>query len=232
MTAAPLLLALCAAVPGTGASALEADPVTSFVKSGRMNVRRSEGRQVTEFSGDVRYRRDSRSLDSDWGLFDQGAELVQARGKILAAERLKSGERVEARGERGEHDLRRKRGRLDPVRGGRVELSRERADGASDAASAESLRWDLSAGWADLEGGFSARSPEGSALADRGRYLIQADALELEGGRPVVTARRPGWSAAAQGDRITATRPQALVVGQGRARGWVLFERGLPGTGR
>ena len=164
-----VILALAAGTTAAAGAAAEKDPVTSFVKSGRMNVRRSEGSQVTEFSGDVRYRRDSRSLDADWGLFDQQAGLVQARGKVLVAERLNSGERVEARGERGEYDLRRKRGRLDPARGGRVELTRERAGGGLDAASADALRWDLEAGWAELEGGFRARAPEGSALAHRGR---------------------------------------------------------------
>lgn len=209
--------------------AQEGSLIGTSVKSDKWNIRRGE-RKMEEFTGNVVYRKEGRSARADWALYDHDARRLDARGALVAEERLEDGTLAVARGHRAEHDQKTGRGALEgttPVAGVLFELKRpdgsEQGRGRADRAS-----WDLKARTVRLDGDVFVSEDRGEAQAQTARFDQKARRADLEGRRPVLKGVGPGWSAAVQADRLSAEAvegPRRRVTGTGRARGWLHFPR-------
>jgi lipopolysaccharide export system protein LptA len=218
---------LLVARPACAAPKPEPELIGSLVRSERWNVRRG-AHKVEEFSGNVRYRREGRSLRADWALYDHATKKLEARGDVVGEEALEDGAVATVRGDHGSHDVESRRGVLFPAKGGKVFFSRRAANGQTDSGSADRLEWDEKTGLVVMDGHVECHGPEGDAWGRHGVYDVRAGTLAIDGGRPVLRGVQPGWSAAAQADVLRARREPREVEGEGATKGWVRFEKGLP----
>lgn len=215
-----LLLSLLLASP---LHAEQGQPLAgAFVKSDRWEVNRQEGRKVEEFSGNVSYRREGRTLNADWASFDHVRRRWRAKGRVRAVQLTETGETVTAEGEEALHDMDTGQGRMHGEGG--VRVRRVFPDGRPpEDATARRLEWDEKAKTFWLVGDVRLKDERGQARSDRAVYMHDERATDLEGGRPVLSARDPKWTAAVQADRIKGASSPRRITADGKTRGWLHF---------
>lgn len=201
----------------------QAGPVAgSVVRSKEWKIKRAPQREE-EFIGEVRYQSGPTRFSADWALFQHEAKLWQARGRVAVTRTSESGEVLDARGERAQHDQTTEKGWLRAKEGGLLVFTRTPAGEAPDHGETQRLAWQgkndlLAFGQVHLWG------PRLEAWADEAHW--RGELLELSGSRPVLhRLQGDDWTGAVKADRITASRSAQTVSADGKTAGWLVFKK-------
>lgn len=220
MIAALLLHAALAQVQAAG-------PVAGGVVSSKeWTIRRSTAGKEEEFTGDVRYHSGPTTFTADWALLKHATMLWRARGRVRVAHNLEGGDVLEGHGDEAVFRQQTGEGRLTAKQG--VRFTRAPAGAEPDQGRADRLEWQGKDKVAAV-GAVHIWGPRLEDWADRADYDNAAGRLTLTGGRPVLL-KLPGfdeansdWTAAMQGDVVTASRFPRRLTADGNSRGWLDF---------
>lgn len=199
------------------------------VRSDEYVVHRAEG-EVEEFIGNVYYRHHNRQMQSDWAQWDHRTELWQARGHVHGQYAMQSGDRLEAWGDRAEHRMAARQGRLSGENPQTmIRYQHEIATGTPptmlpmEHGTARAMEWDEARNSIKLTGDVHGIGPEGEVWSEEALYRDEDRTLHLTGRRPVVAYQEPQWNGAIQGDTMKAEKERSRMDADGRVRGWIVF---------
>jgi hypothetical protein len=195
----------------------------ALVKSEEWIVRRSP-RKEEEFVGDVSYWKGPTSFRADWALFEHETKTWRVRGKIRALHHFRTGDRLEVLGEKAYYDLSKEKGWLSGPAGKPVSFSRTTDDGRKDEGTAGKLEWEGSRKLRLVDGVHVAGSDR-ELWSERAEGDVRGRSLLFEGGRPVLKFTSETWLGTLKADQIRAWDQPRAVTADGRATGWLIFNK-------
>lgn len=215
MRRATLLLLMTFAAPLGIAS--EQTPA-AVVRSKEWKVVRSPHKEE-EFIGDVRYKAGPTTMTADWALFRHETQTWQAKGHVRLDQRLRSGDLVQASGQRADYDQKTQKGSL--TNGTELlHFTRTPLSGEPDHGEGRRLDWQ-GREQVSLVGDVHLWGPRLEAWAQRA--VRQGPLLTLSGDRPVLHLLQGDWTGAVKADTITAVERPDTLSADGKARGWLQF---------